>query len=192
MRSGPLSPEEKEILGTWPQPQDLRLRLLLRRWAEWREGNLVPKRSRVDPAAIKPCLPMIWMWRLNEARDGVVCTLAGEEVNRAWGFSIIGRDPVSLWGPEAGGIVLDRLIRAALIPALFHGRTGIVPAAASGLTAERLILPLRNDDGSPFGIFGITMYRYDQSSDDKKRPIPMLVSHRHPCASLPAELPPEA
>src|SRR3546814_13258617 len=80
------------------------MQLLLRRWAEWRDGLKPPPRSRIDPAALKPCLPLVWIWRLTEDHSTLTCTLAGEDVQAAWGRSIIGNDPLALWGTDSGPI----------------------------------------------------------------------------------------
>lgn len=187
--------DEEEVLGRWPAPDDPNMQLLLRRWAEWRNGRNPPPRSRVDPAALKSGLPTIWIWRLSEDRSTLTCTLAGEEVQAAWGRSIIGNDPLTLWGPQAGLIVRERLKRVALVPAIIHGRTTITPVSAGGApldagkSAERLILPLATEDGRPFGVIGMTLYRYDRLAADSPSPVVLLKSWRYPCAALPETLP---
>lgn len=189
-----LPAEEEEVTGSWPAPEDARLALLLRRWAEWREGTAPPPRSRIDPASLKPCLPLAWIWRLTPDHRSLTCTLAGEEVQAAWGRGIIGNDPISLWGPEAGLVVRERLRRVALIPAIVHGRSSILPEGSptQGKFAERLILPLTNDDSRPFGVIGMTLYRYDPISAAGQLPTVLLKSWRYPCSALPASLPPLA
>lgn len=191
-----LPADEEEVLGRWPEPEDPNMQLLLRRWAEWRDGLHPPPRSRVDPAALKPGLPTIWIWRLSDDQATLTCTLAGEEVQAAWGRSIIGNDPLTLWGPQAGRVVRERLKRVALLPAVVHGRTAITPVSAGGApldagkSAERLILPLANDRGQPFGVIGMTLYRYDRLAADSPAPAVLLKSWRYPCAALPQGLPP--
>lgn len=187
--------DEEEVLGRWPEPEDANMRQLLRRWAEWREGLNPPPRSRIDPAALKSGLPMIWIWRLSDDQTTLTCTLAGEEVQAAWGRSIIGNDPISLWGQQAGLVVRERLRRVALIPAIVHGRTAITPVTTGGApmdadkSAERLILPLAAEEGRPFGVIGMTIYRYDRLSAANPSPTVLLKSWRYPCRSLPETLP---
>lgn len=185
------------VRGRWPDVQDARLRLLLRRWAEWRGdmsgGHLVPARSAVDPAAIIPCLPELWIFRLSEDRSHVVCTLAGDRLNEAWGFSIMGKTPMDLWGPEQGSLANERLKRAALLPAIVHGTSSLTPATDIPGTrlAQRLMLPLRDDAGAPYGTIGLTLLGYDRRRDQPQA-APMLVrAWRHPCADLPSDLPQE-
>lgn len=188
-----LPQDEEEVIGRWPALEDRRMALLLRRWAGWREGTAPPPRSRIDPAALKPCLPHVWIWRLTPDRFSLTCTLAGEKIQEAWGRGIIGNDPLSLWGPESGLVVRDRLRRVALTPAIVHGRSGILSgeSASPGKFAERLILPLATDDGAPFGVIGMTLYRYDPVAAAGQLPRVLLSSQRHPCAALPEGLPPD-
>lgn len=180
------------VRGRWPELEDSRLRLLLRRWAEWRGDRLAPPRSAVDPAAIIPCLPELWIFRLSEDRSHVVCSLAGDKLNEAWGFSIMGKTPMELWGPEQGGIVNERLKRVALIPAIVHGTSSITPVSDLPGTrvARRLMLPLCDDEGAPYGAIGLTLLGYDRRRDQPQAAPLLVQAWRHPCADLPPNLPP--
>jgi hypothetical protein len=180
------------VRGRWPDVQDARLQLLLRRWAEWRGDSLAPVRSAVDPAGIIPCLPELWIFRLSEDRSHVVCTLAGDKLNEAWGFSIMGKTPMELWGAEQGSLANERLKRVALLPAIVHGTSSLTPATDIPGTrlAQRLMLPLRDDAGAPYGAIGLTLLGYDRRRDQPQT-APMLVrAWRHLCADLPSGLPP--
>jgi hypothetical protein len=180
------------VCGRWPAPEDGLLRLLLRRWAEWRQGGLVPRRSAVDPAAIVPCLPELWMFRLTDGNRRVVCSLSGEKLNEAWGRSIMGRDPMDLWGPEVGALINRRLCRVALTPAILYGYSGNTPAglAYGGRVVRRLMLPLCDDTGAPYGVMGVTLLDFDRDRHRPETAPPLIRAWRHPCADLPGSLPP--
>jgi hypothetical protein len=191
---------EEIIRGRWPELEDARQQLLLRRWAEWRgEGRLVPPRlvparSAVDPSSIIPCLPELWIFRLSEDRSHVVCSLAGDRLNEAWGFSIMGKTPMDLWGPEQGGLANERLKRVALLPAILHGTSSLTPTTDIPGTrlARRLMLPLCDDAGAPYGVIGLTLLGYDRRRDQPQAAPMLVLAWRYPCADLPAGLPPEA
>ncbi len=168
---------------------DPRLRLLLYRWASWRIGLQPPPRAAVNPAEIKPCLPDLWIFRITDSGDDMVCTLAGEGLREAWGFSIIGSRPVDLWGKESGGIARDRLLVSARAPAVIHGRTDITPRSGPAKLAQRLMLPLADDAGAPYGVMGMTLFAYDRHLDQDLPVALPLHTSAYPCASLPAELP---
>lgn len=184
---------ESEVLGRWPEPAAPSLRLLLRQWALWRDAEgRPPARSRIDPGLLKPCLPDMWLFRLMEGGKDLVCTLAGENIREAWGFSIIGKRPEELWGETAGRVARSRMARAAKRPALIHGLTGILPDGTEGKAAERLILPLVDDAAAPWGALGITCFRFNPIQDRGRIVGPVMHSTLYPCADLPKEPPPES
>lgn len=172
--------------GVWPEPDDPRFKQLLRVWAGWREGLNPPKRSHIDPAALKDCLPHLWIFRLDEAGEDLTCTLAGEAIREAWGFSIQGMSPTRLWGEVDGNIARQRLLRAAIVPGIIHGRTGITPGGELKRIAERLMLPLVDDNGRPYGTMGMTFFAYPRREEGAPPIPPMLHSTLYPCAALPA------
>ncbi len=178
--------------GQWPSLPEPRQRLLLRHWALWREGLLPPPRSRIDPALIKPCLADLWIFRIADTADDLVCTLAGENIRETWGYSIIGARPVDLWGPDDGEVVRQRLLRVARTPGLVHGCTGITPRTGASKLAHRLMLPLADEAGQPYGVIGVTYYVYDRSRDPQQPGDATLQFTRfYACAGLPATPPPE-
>lgn len=145
------------------------------------------------PAEIVPCLPQLWIFRLAENNTALACTLAGERLNEDWGFSIRGKAPVDLWGPELGGLVTGRLLRVALTPGIAIGRSGVTPRPdpVGPLYAERLMLPLCDDAGAPWGAMGITVFHRHQLIDGPQV-VPMSArAWMHPCADLPNEPPPQ-
>lgn len=186
-----ITSSEEIVRGTWPTLDNPLFRLLLRRWAEWRQGAAVPRRAAVVPSEIVPCLPQLWIFRLADDRSRVVCSLAGEQLNEDWGFSIMGKDPMALWGPEIGGIVNERLKRVALTPGVIYGRSNITPrtGVAGPLYAERLMLPLCDDAGQPYGAMGITVFHRNRLLDDPQVVPPSQQAWLYPCADLPAAPP---
>jgi hypothetical protein len=183
---------EEVVRGRWPELENPLFRLLLRRWAAWREGAVVPRRAAVVPSEIVPCLPQLWIFRLADDNSRVVCSLAGEQLNQDWGFSIMGKDPMALWGPEVGAIVNARLKRVALTPGVIYGRSNITPrtGAAGAMYAERLMLPLGDDSAQPYGAMGITVFHRNRLLDDPQVVPPSQQAWLYPCYDLPAELPP--
>lgn len=174
--------------GCWPELTDPRFRNLLRHWAERRQG-LMAQRSAIDPAAIRGCLPHVWLYQYLPAENDFLCTLAGEKVNEAWGHSLIGKR-ISQFMPPAMLARVPLLYRRMLEqPALQVSRRRIVPADGVAQSAERLILPLSRDDGSAYGVFGLTLYYLGaQSSFDDPLDMQGAVT-LYDCASLPVTLP---
>ncbi|MCW0233573.1 MAG: PAS domain-containing protein [Ferrovibrio sp.] len=174
--------------GCWPALTDPRFRSLLRHWAERRQGLMAPRHA-IDPAAIRGCLPHVWLYQYLPAENDFLCTLAGEKVNEAWGQSLIGKR-ASLFMPPPMREHVPKLYRRMLEqPALQVSRRRITPADGVAQSAERLILPLAREDGSAYGVFGLTLYYLGaQSSFDDPLDMQGAVT-LYDCAGLPASPP---
>lgn len=176
--------------GRWPDLQEPRFRRVLRHWAERRQSidgkpGVITPRSAIDPAAIRDCLPNVWIYQYLPEDNDFVCRLSGESVNQAWGQNLTGKR-VSRIMPAA---IVDRvqlLYRSMLMmPAVQFSRRRILPNDGVAQSADRLIVPLSRDDGSPYGIFGITIYYLGrQASFDDPRDIQGDVTF-YDCHSLP-------
>jgi hypothetical protein len=174
--------------GSWPDLQEPRFRSLLRHWAERRRGIMTP-RSAIDPLAIRDCLPNVWIYQYLPDLDDFLCTLSGEAVNQAWGQSLMGKRTTQIMSPGMLAHVQVLYRRMLAMPALQVSRRRITPADGVAQSAERLIVPLSRDDGSPYGIFGITLYYLGrQTSFDNLRDMQGEVT-LYDCHTLPATPP---
>ncbi|WP_428248803.1 hypothetical protein [Ferrovibrio sp.] len=177
--------------GQWPMLADPRHRLLLRHWAEGRGSELMAPRAAINPAALRDCLPFLWINRWDAARQDFVCTLAGEGVIQAWGVNIIGRTAAEVMGP-ALGLRLNLRYRAALgIPAVQFGLRTIVPPDVTQKQSTRLVLPLSDAEGAPYGVLGLTLYDYALPEHGGPEVTPEQEMELYACAGLPRALPPE-
>ncbi|MFN4310509.1 MAG: PAS domain-containing protein [Ferrovibrio sp.] len=199
----PRSPASITAGHGWPDIHDPHMHTFLRCWAQWRQpaprfgpvdaptGKLPPRRRDIDPIALRHCLPHLWIFRLDPDLRNARLTLAGEEILFYWGRGIIGLDLKELWGDEAKARVsLESLVRCAATPAIIHGRPQNHAPKAYGLSIERLMLPLMNDDGSPFGVIGYSLFRRDPEWTESVRPRPSDAMQAYPLAELP-DLPPD-
>ncbi len=169
--------------------EDARLRLFLRHWAERRGDGLVARRSAIDPAALKLCLPYLWIYRWQPERQDFLCTLSGEAVNDAWGCSIRNHSLGEIMNPESAALLLRRYRHAVDTPAIQVSRRPIQPHLHLGKDSERLILPLVDDAGAIFGVFGMTLYHYDRVTEADKPIFPRQEIEIYPCIDLPRSLP---
>lgn len=176
------------VTGIWPEFADLRFRLLLRHWAENRCGLMAP-RGAIDPIAIKSCLPNVWMMQYLAESDEFRCTLAGEAVNQAWGQSIIGKRPRDYMPAGMLQRTLETYRRMLTMPALQVSRRPITRIDSIRQGAERLILPVSDDAGRPYGLFGMTLYFLGtESRIGNPQDIQGEVTF-YPCAGLPGTPP---
>lgn len=170
--------------GVWPDFADSRFHQLLHHWAECRRGLMAP-RSAIDPVAIRHCLSNVWIMQYLADSDDFRCTLAGEAVNQAWGQSIIGKRPCDYMPAGMLQRAQDTYRRMLTVPALQVSRRPITRNDAMQQSAERLILPVSDDAGKPYGIFGMTLYVLaTQSRIDNPQDIEGDVTF-YPCAALP-------
>jgi hypothetical protein len=176
--------------GRWPSFSDPRFRLFLRHWAERRVGLVVP-RSAIDPATLKPCLPYVYLMRYDPAFDTFICTLSGELVNQAWGTTLMGKRPHDFMPASSAALANEIYRRIVLTPILHvghrHSGSPDVPVKA----AERLVVPLSDADGRPYGLFGLSVYHFDPIAEATYAPHVGSNFTEYFCADLPADLPPE-
>ncbi|MFN4309646.1 MAG: PAS domain-containing protein [Ferrovibrio sp.] len=176
--------------GAWPVFGDRRFALLLRHWAEGRRGLATP-REAIDPAAIRACLPHVYMFRFNPETGAFTCTLAGEKVSEAWGHPMIGRQPQDFMPAASAATALAIYRRIVTEPAVHVGHRPIAPRDRTEKAADRLVVPLTWPDGRPWGMLGLSIYHYNPLTQATAPPhIGPEVTY-YPCAGLPAGLPPE-
>ncbi len=155
--------------GCWPDLQEPRFLHVLRHWAERRQSvvgkpGLRTPRSAIDPGAIRSCLPNVWIYQYLPDADDFVCTLSGEGVNQAWGQSLIGKRVSSIMPAVIRDRVLLLYRSMLMMPAVQFSQRRILPNDGVTQSADRLIVPLSRDDGSPYGIFGVTVYHLGRQS----------------------------
>lgn len=134
------------------------LRTLLDHWVRLRGARQMPTRDQIDPTLMAACLPYIWICRRGD--DGeFVCVLAGEEVQQAWGHSIMSRPLAEVFGDEYWSDVRGRLLKVLETPAIQHAVFQIEHRFKS---VERLSLPVADGSGRPVQILGGSVYQFDR------------------------------
>lgn len=192
-----VSNPDEEVMAppqSWPVLADPRFRTFLRHWAQNRpliDGKLglVMPRGAVDPVAIRGCLANVWLFQYLPDEEDFLCTLAGEAVNLAWGQSLMGRRVSQFMSPAMLTHVPDLYRRMMTMPAIQVSRRQITPASGVEQSAERLIVPLADNAGRPWGVFGLTLYQLGAQS---RMTDPAALQGRvtlYPCADLPLDLP---
>lgn len=162
---------------------DRRILTFFAAWQALRGGRLVPYRRDFDPMAVASLLSSIWLYRYDSELEDFVCRLAGEDVNQAWGGSIRGLTLRQIVGQEDHRVVLSRWRNIIAKPAIHYG------AAMERLTnqelrrAERLIVPLSDDNGDVNFVIGISLYRLGPV-DPERRPLQPEDVVQIPCSEL--------
>jgi len=144
---------------------DPRFEALIRHWLALREADAVPHRSAVDPTKFRDLLDSVWL--LERHPDGHYrYRLAGQTITDIHGGVRRGTNPAELFSPAA----VD-MFKLRWEAALDHGKLvraeGVVQLSDGYQTAtiERLMLPLRGDDGSVSIVLGATNYKRPRRPD---------------------------
>lgn len=169
---------------TVPAFVDERIGQVFAHWMAARAGALVPRRDQISPAAIPACLPYMWIYRWMPEQRSFQNVLAGEEINLAWSFSIRGKSMEELFGADCDRL-RQRWIELIERPAIAYGRLTSELSLGRYKRAERLNLPLRDNEGKPYGILGITIYDFDRLHADRTEIPPPLEVTIVPCVALP-------
>lgn len=171
--------------STWPRVEDAKLAGFLRHWASARAGAVAPRRSAIDPGAIAPCLPFVFIYRYDRHTGDFTCSLAGEEINTAWGFSLIGKRQRDFMPPATAARLKARFRAIVETPAiLFSGLRGGL-ALNGPKFVRRIIAPLLRDDGAPYGVFGIAVYVNDPDGRVPAPVEPTVDAVLYDCKALP-------
>jgi hypothetical protein len=172
------------LSDTVPEFFDERIGMVFAHWLAARHGQLVPRRDQISPAAIPACLPYVWIYRWLPEERSFRNVLAGEEINLAWSFSIRGKSMEELFGSDADKL-RQRWIELLERPAISYGRLTSELSQGRYKRAERLNLPLLDNDAKPYGILGITIYDFDRLHAEQTEIPPPLAVVMVPCAALP-------
>lgn len=149
--------DQQDLIPEIPTPEDASLRKLFNIWQRFQTlERPVPRKSDVVPFPIAQCLSKVWLYRHLPRQEDFECRVVGEEVLRAWKIRIGQGDRLR---DIEGGIHYDavypRWCRVVTEPCIMlafnrHGG-GAVPA-------ERLALPLADDNDQVCYVLGITQF----------------------------------
>ena len=156
---------------------DPRFERMIRHWLALRQADAIPHRGAVDPMKFHDLLDMVWLME-RHPDSHYRYRLAGQAIAEIHGGIRRGTDTSSLFSPQAIDMfrprweaVLDRgqLVRAEGVVRLSEGD--------QVSRVERLMLPLRGDDGSVSVILGATSY-------ERPRGVPGLTTTDFPPTNI--------
>ena len=136
---------------------------LLNYWCSIRVGSEIPNRREVDPTGIGRYLSKIYLYEFDAALGDFVCRLAGEEVHEAWGARIRGRSFREIVGDEHHVAALTRWRAVVETPLVQFGIMEDEDRGQRTRVGERLIMPLRGDNGDVNLILGVGDYGVRQN-----------------------------
>lgn len=139
-----------------PPVRDPRVLEFLDGWLRFRGARAMPRRSDIMPMSFPRLLPNLYLYERYDGAGNFRCVLAGEEIHTVWRRPIMGLDVREMFAPADLRRILTRWNRVLDGPAALHGHYRSTDEAR---TAERLLLPVSDEDGAPRFVFGITLYR---------------------------------
>jgi len=134
------------------------LRAVALHWHAGRGRKAMPAWRDIDPAALKPQLPIVWSWKYDCAADAFTGRLAGEDINWLFRRSLRGQPMAQFFRGAAYERVFARHKRVVAEPAFYHGAGFVFRHEGRHGQGERIILPLADDGRIVDGIFGATLY----------------------------------
>ncbi len=155
-----------------PTFQDPRVGMLWDAWHRWRGQNAFPGRRAVDPAAIGPILPEVFLVECTD--DGRFrYRLAGETINRLFCRNLRGRLVEEALPPELAADTVRRFTRIAEAGVALHLAGYAYVQCGLRYPSERLLLPLAEDGATVDGIIGVSLFYDDAAGDDLRLRTPL-------------------
>ena len=118
--------------------------------------------ARLDPAALRHHLSIIWAWRYDPERATLVGRLAGQTIVDAVGLQIRGRAIEECFPLESAPVIRERFARVMAGPRLMRSAGRVYVTSRRHGSGERISLPLADDGVSCDGIIGATVYTFDR------------------------------
>jgi len=173
-------------------PDDVRLTLhaagrpaltLLDSWCGVRVGRAVPGRRDFDPTRLGRYLAKVYLYQFDDDAGDFICRLAGEQVHEAWGLRIRGLSLREVVGDQNHPAALLRWRAVVDTPLIQYGILEEKTGRSTRRIGERLIVPMRDDDGQVRLVLGLGDYEVRQNDRDWIQPVWADVI-RIPCADI--------
>lgn len=134
----------------------------IRYWFQIRGDRMIPDRRDIDPAALVPLLPKVWLWDFVPERDDFACRLAGEEITAVFGRSPRGTFLGDWMSPAIIDVARARYRRVIDQPAICIASGNSFVERDKHAWCERIITPMTNGGDKPAVVFGMSVWRMDR------------------------------
>ncbi|WP_416899932.1 MAG: PAS domain-containing protein [Minwuia sp.] len=157
------------VADSIPESADPRIFRFLDAWRGARHGRLLPRKRDFEPLDVADLLGCVWLYRYDGEAGDFICRLAGEAVNDAWGGSIRGLTLRRIVGEADYPVMIGRWRRIVSTPLIHYGADSERLSGLSARRAERLLMPMTDDEGEAVFMLGLSLYRIE--SADATRPV---------------------
>lgn len=145
---------------------------LLDHYLDVRGAKRLPSRQDIDPLALGPVLPIIWICDLDAAAGTFRYRLAGEDVNEIWGMSVAGHLLSDLVPPERFKVTNESFLKVIREEAALISSGPVYGCTDRIALGERLVLPLSSDGITADGLVGATehdlLVDFDKATMDQQ------------------------
>lgn len=181
-------------LEAFPADTDLpiaddRIAALWRHWLKVRGGRAMPARQDIDPMALGPTLPHLYIYDFERGPGRFFCRLAGEEIQAGSGIRGSRRYLDEMFPPAIAAAIALRYRRVIDGPAIVYARGLMRSAAGHIMPIERLVLPMSADGTTANRLIGSTLYRREEALNMLLDP-PPLAPERFVALPSPGWMPP--
>lgn len=140
---------------------DSRLADLWRHWLAVRRGRVMPRRTDIDPSAIKAVLPFIFVYDFRPESGRFFNRLAGEHIYNTSGVRGGHRFLDELFTLPVTHTIRGWFKRVIEMPSVAHMGVAVKYANGDEVPGERLILPLSSDGIAADGLIGASIYSHE-------------------------------
>lgn len=129
---------------------------LLDHWADIARRGY-PLRRQIDPLAIIPSLPYVWIRAFLPATRQFQCQLAGDAVRQDYDFPLVGSYLEQVAAADQLPQMQDAFERCLFGRYILVASGRLFRQLRRPGQGERLALPLYNEDGAPAGLIGLAI-----------------------------------
>ena len=134
------------------------LRELLQHWRDAKGSRRMPGWSDLNPALIKPVLPLIWSWKYDRADDRFTGRLVGDRIHKLYGASNAGRTLEDCFPKGYYAAIAPVFRRIVTTPEFLREHGPIYAHLGGACDGERIALPLAEDGEHADGIIGASYF----------------------------------
>jgi len=132
-------------------------------WNALRNGRRLPRRSEVDPAALRALLPNVFILQRYDS-EHVVFRVAGTALCAAFGRELRDHNFVTLWSRNCQPVIRDLLLQLAEKAQVATVRADGATLDKRTLSTETVLLPLADDWGAQTRILGFAGFGREEAS----------------------------
>ncbi len=152
------------MIGTFEHVEDARLRMLVEHWLDAAGDDAMPARTAIDPAKLKPVLPIVWLCDYLPEAATLRYRLAGDEINSLYRRNLRGVEMHTIFPEGRKAAPFNRVLAVARDGVVLHARGNVYTSREISGRGERIVLPLAADGRTPDSLIGATALHWPREA----------------------------